>query len=92
MSSPPANDPRRQNRFWTGADLALEIVSPEKPERDLAQKRADYAEAGVSEYWIINPQDESVTVLRLDGMQYIEAGVYRRGASASSVLTCRLCG
>jgi hypothetical protein len=31
-----AADPRRQNRFWLGADLALEVVSEEKPERDLA--------------------------------------------------------
>lgn len=39
-----ANDPRRQNRFWTGADLALEVVSPDKPNRDLVDKRGDYAE------------------------------------------------
>lgn len=30
-----ADDPRRQNRFWLGADLVLEVVSPDKPERDL---------------------------------------------------------
>ena len=28
-----AADPRRQNRFWMGADLALEVVSEDKPER-----------------------------------------------------------
>lgn len=39
-----AADPRRQNRFWLGADLALEVVSEEKPERDLVEKRGDYAE------------------------------------------------
>ena len=27
-----ATDPRRQNRFWLGADLALEVVSEDKPE------------------------------------------------------------
>ena len=30
-----ATDPCRQNRFWLGADVALEVVSEEKPERDL---------------------------------------------------------
>src|SRR5262245_45257547 len=30
-----ASDLRRQNRFWLGADLVVEIVSPAKPERDL---------------------------------------------------------
>jgi Uma2 family endonuclease len=42
-----ATDPRRQDRFWLGADLALEIVKEDKPERDLVDKRSDYAEAGV---------------------------------------------
>jgi Uma2 family endonuclease len=81
-----ADDPRRQNRFWTGADLALEVVSPDKPHRDLVEKRGDYAEGGVPEYWIVNPEDETITVLRLEDDTYIEAGVYRRGKSAASVL------
>ena len=55
------SDPRRQNRFWTGADLALEVVSEDKPERDLVEKRGDYAEGRVPEYWIVNPQTETIT-------------------------------
>jgi Uma2 family endonuclease len=81
-----ATDPRRQNRFWTGADLAVEVVSEDKPERDLVDKRGDYAEARVPEYWIINPQTETITVLRLAGDAYQDAGVYRRGQSATSAL------
>jgi Uma2 family endonuclease len=81
-----ATDPRRQNRFWLGADLALEVVSEETPERDLVDKRGDYAEGRVPEYWIVNPQDESITVLRLTGEKYAEAGLYRRGNTAQSVL------
>src|SRR5258708_39574592 len=37
-----AADPRRQNRFWTGADLALEVVSADKPESDLIDKCSDH--------------------------------------------------
>jgi len=81
-----ASDPRRQDRFWLGADLALEVVSEEKPERDLVDKRGDYAEAHVPEYWIVNPQTETITVLRLRGDAYEEAGTYRRGESAASAL------
>jgi Uma2 family endonuclease len=77
-------DPRRQNRFWLGADLALEVVSEEKPERDLVEKRGDYAEGHVLEYWIVNPQTETITVLRLRGDVYEEAGIYRRGDTAAS--------
>ena len=82
----PAADSRRQNRFWLGADLALEVVSEEKPERDLVQKRRDYAEGRVSEYWIVNPHTETITILSLRGDAYEETGVYRRGESAASVL------
>ena len=81
-----ATDERRQNRFWLGADLALEVVSEDKPERDLVDKRGDYAEARVPEYWIVNPQTETIVVLRLQGDVYVEAGAYRRGQSAASVL------
>ena len=81
-----ATDPRRQNRFWLGADVALEVVSEEKPERDLVEKRGDYAEGGVPEYWIVNPQSETISVLRLRGDAYEEAGVYRRGDLAASAV------
>lgn len=79
-------DARRQNRFWTGADLALEVVSPDKPERDLVDKRGDYAEGQVSEYWIVNPITETITVLRLVGSAYQEVGQFSRGQTAASVL------
>jgi Uma2 family endonuclease len=81
-----ATDPRRQNRFWYGADLALEVVSEEKPERDLVQERHDYAEGRVPEYWIVNPQTETIVILRLTGAAYDEVGTFRRGEAARSVL------
>ena len=81
-----ATDERRQNRFWLGADLALEVVSEDKPERDLLDKRGDYAEAHVPEYWIVNPQTDAIMVLRLQDDCYEDAGTYRRGQIAASVL------
>jgi Uma2 family endonuclease len=79
-----ANDRRAQNRFWTGADLVVEVVSEDDPERDLVEKRADYAEGGIPEYWIVNPLDETITVLKLDGGAYTEHGVFGRGSDATS--------
>ena len=81
-----AADPRRQNRFWLGADLVLEVVSPDQPARDLVVKREEYAIAQISEYWIVDPQTESVTVLRLDDETYAEHGVFGRIEIASSAL------
>lgn len=81
-----ADDPRRQNRFWLGADMVVEIVSPDNPERDFVDKRRDYAHIRVPEYWIVNPQDETITVLRLAGSAYVEHGLFGRGARATSVV------
>jgi Uma2 family endonuclease len=80
------NDPRNQNTFWLGADLVVEIVSPDDPERDTVVKRADYAEAGIPEYWIVHPQEEAITVLRLEGATYTEHGIFRRAEIATSAL------
>jgi len=80
------DDPRNQNAFWLGADLVVEIVSPDDVERDTVIKRADYAEAGIPEYWIVNPLEETITVLKLEGGLYATHGVFGRGASATSAL------
>jgi Uma2 family endonuclease len=81
-----ASDPRRQNRFWKGADLTLEVVSKDKPARDLIHKRHDYAEGRVPEYWIVNPKDETIRVLKLERRAYVEHGVFHRGETATSLV------
>jgi Uma2 family endonuclease len=81
-----ARDPRRQNRFWTGADLVAEVVSEDKPERDLVQKRNEYAQAGILEYWIVNPQAETITVLTLRRKSYKEYSQVNRGGQVVSAL------
>jgi len=71
-----------------GMDLGLEVVSPgtENRQRDLEDKRAAYARAGVTEYWIVDPQEATITVLTLDVAAYREHGVFRPGSQATSVL------
>ncbi len=81
-----AGDPRRQSRYWTGADLALEAVSPDNSGLDLTTKRRDYTAARIPEYWIVNPLDETIAVLRLADGRYVEHGVFARGATATSAL------
>ena len=80
------NDPHNQNAFWLGADLVVEIVSPDDVERDTVVKRADYAEAHIAEYWIVHPDAETITVLKLDGDTYAEHGIFTRGQHATSPL------
>ena len=80
------SDPRNQDRYWLGADLVVEVVSPDDPDRDFVVKRRDYAEANVPEYWIVDPRSETITVLVLTGGRYVEHGVFARGDTATSRL------
>ena len=85
------HDLRNQEAFWLGADLVVEVVSPADPERDTVLKRADYAEARIPEYWIVNPLDETIKVLTLaDDGQYAEYGTFHRGERATSRLIAGL--
>jgi Uma2 family endonuclease len=81
-----AADPRRQNEYWLGADLAVEIISPDDRDRDTVTKRAEYAATGLLEYWLVDPPAATVTVLILDGEVYRERGVFGRGSAATSAL------
>jgi Uma2 family endonuclease len=47
-------------------DLIIEIVSPKNSQRDTKDKFEIYQEHGVLEYWIVSPNDETVTVFVLD--------------------------
>ena len=82
------NKARAGERFTEAADLVVEVVSPDRPSRDLIEKRSEYAAAGIPEYWIADPRDKSLTVLALDpgASEYREAGRYREGETATSLL------
>lgn len=71
-----------------GAQMVMEVVSegPENRKRDLVEKRQEYAEAEIPEYWIIDPLNRTIMVLTLDGAIYREHGVYSDGDVATSVL------
>lgn len=74
------------NLFAAGADLVIEVVSPDDPRRDLDTKRREYAQAGIPENWIVDPELRTITVLTLVGENYAVAGVYSSGQSATSAL------
>ena len=69
------------------ADLVIEIVSPESEERDWEVKRAEYASAGIPEYWVLDygPHDAAFFQLGADG-QYVRAPLDETGTYHSKVL------
>ena len=77
---------RRGEEFWRGADLVMEVVSPDNPARDLVTKRHEYAQAGIPEYWIVDPIQMSITVLTLDGQSYALHGEFDEDEEATSRL------
>lgn len=71
-----------------GADLVMEIVSGSDNDRrrDYEQKRTEYAESGIPEYWIIDPETLKITVLVLVKDTYRLHGEFHSGAIATSEL------
>lgn len=83
-----SNYPSIGENYITAADLAMEVVSPDDDshDRDYVKKRRDYAETGIQEYWIVDPQAERISVLVLEGNEYRMEGEYAPGQQATSVL------
>lgn len=77
-----------EERFAHGADLVIEIASEgqEHRARDLVEKRKDYAAGRVPEYWIVDPESDTITVLTLKRNGYRLHGEFRAGEIAKSVL------
>ena len=55
-------------------DIVVEVLSGDR-RRDLVRKRQLYAEAGVREYWIVDPRNDTITLLELRDEEYAERSV-----------------
>lgn len=76
------------DRGCTGApDWIIEITSPSNPVHDFVYKLHLYADAGVREYWIVNPKNQTVLVYFFEQTSFnvrqytfhdkIKAGIYK---------------
>jgi Uma2 family endonuclease len=61
--------------------LVIEVVSPGElqRERDYIAKRRQYEDIGIPEYWLVDPQTQTVMVLTRQGGAYKEVGIFRGG-------------
>jgi len=55
----------RETHLEGAADLVVEIVSPDSLSRDRGEKFVEYEAAGISEYWLLNPQRKQADFYRL---------------------------
>ena len=65
-------------------DLVVEIRSEATAERDETLKRKLYAEHGVQEYWLVDPESMTVTVLLLGRDGFEEVATYWKGQTLTS--------
>jgi len=56
--------------------LVIEVVSPGEiqRERDYIAKRSQYQACGIPEYWIVDPQTQTILVLELRENAYTQVG------------------
>lgn len=81
----------RIGRRLEGApDLAVEVLSPSTARRDRGEKLKLYAESGIPEYWIVDPEAETIEFLVLgDGRYAVHLaldGIYRSPVTAELAL------
>lgn len=79
--------PDNEEEFIAGPPtFAVEVRSPSdygpKPEREVADKRRDYFEAGTLVVWDVDPRVKTVAVYRRDSPE--QPAVYRRGETAEA--------
>jgi Uma2 family endonuclease len=66
--------------------LVVEVVSPHQENRDYRYKRSEYASRRISEYWIVDPIQQRVTVLEWVEGLYEEMVYMGENAIVSPVL------
>ncbi len=67
-------------------DLIVEVLSPSTKDRDRGVKFQDYAFHGVAEYWIVDPDAETVELYRLAGDVYPAVEAQSTGLLVSEVI------
>ncbi len=67
-------------------DLVVEVLSPSTARMDRVLKLNRYAEAGVREYWLVDPAARTVELLVNDGGHFVvhvpDGGIWRSSAVA----------
>ena len=75
---------RTRENIQGAPDLVVEILSPATAERDRTVKSALYAQHGVHEYWIVDPDARTITVFLLNEGDFEEVDTYSEGETLTS--------
>lgn len=64
------------SRLIGAPDLVIEVASPRTARHDLDEKLHSYARAEVPEYWVVNPDAQTVEVLVWQNWSYSSLGLF----------------
>jgi Uma2 family endonuclease len=68
-------------------DLVVEVISKSSVKKDLHEKYGIYEKVGVKEYWIVQPNDRSLIIFRLDESgHYLPSKPITKGDKATSTV------
>jgi Uma2 family endonuclease len=67
-------------------DLVIEILSPSTRPRDDRLKRDLYERVGVGEYWLVDPELNTLTVYRREGSGFLAPETFAADAAVSTPL------
>ncbi len=63
---------RGMKRVTVPPDLVVEIISVTSRRLDQETKKSDYERFGIAEYWVLDPEQDSMNFFRLRGDRYVE--------------------
>jgi len=75
---------RIKERLHGPPDLAVEILSASNAERDRIVKRDLYRQYGVPEYWIVDPDAQTIEVLSLESGEWRLHGIFGKSEELAS--------
>ena len=75
-----------RGRLTVIPDLVIEILSPSTAYYDFTRKKAMYCECGIEEYWIVDPEVETIEIMVKDGMYYRTESLLRKPAMLHSAM------
>jgi len=74
------------DQCWGPPDLVVEVISPGTRKADRQDKLREYAQAGIGEYWLLDPEAETIEVYVLRKRAYRLWVKAARGETAASQL------
>lgn len=73
--------------LFSAPDFVVEITSPSTEKIDRNEKFIDYAAHGVSEYWVIDPDKQTLEQYALEGRNYqLQQKLVRKGTVESLII------